>query len=385
MWLRKESDNDIKYLSINKLQLQAKQERDKLGLNCPIIHNMEKCFNCNRLFNHNDVFTFYSDEYDEYCKHEKCPVYRYSFQVTGLQQGDLQLGIFNGNIDYEGATIIPRDIKRMYLDNYIKQDLDLSKTELNEIDVANYRSLDLDAFKSVKKLICNNTMIDFTKFINLTKLNMTNVKYPVDLSPCKSLIDVTLENISNIITIDGCDKLKTLILINIDTKVIIHCPNLQRLELHNVQSCIDLSNCDNLSELKIINGPCNLTPYVLPNITFLYVNNNTCDIDLQQFPNITSLVHIISNKPDYKTLHIDKLNNLKVYQFHINFMNNKTYDFDFSLNHKLEKISIYSYSCKCNVIFGDNLKLKECNLEFKTDNPINIPKNVSIKKIRTIY
>jgi hypothetical protein len=30
------------------------------------------------------------------------------------------------------------------------------------------------------------------------------------------------------------------------------------------------------------------------------------------------------------------------------------------------------------------LELKECNLEFKTDNPTNIPKNVSIKKIRTI-
>lgn len=381
MWLRKENNNDTEYLSIKKLQLQAKQERDKLGLDCPVIHNMEKCFNCDRLFNYNDVFTFYSDEYDEYCKHEKCPINRYSFQVSGLQQGDLQMGIFNGNIDYEGDTIIPPHIKTIYLSNYIQQDLDLSKTELNEIDVVNYKTLDLDAFKSVKKLICNNTMIDFTKFINLTKLNLNYINYHVDLSPCKSLIEVTLENISNRITIDGCDKLKTISLVNIDTQVIINCPNLKRLELCSVQS-IDLSNCDNLIELKIINGPCNLTPYVLPNILSLYIHDNTCDIDLQQFPNITSLVHMIFQQPDYRTLNIDKLNNLQVYQFsnHLNFINKKTYDFDFSLNNQLEKVSIYSSLCKCNVTFGDNLMLKECNLEFKTDTHINIPKNVSVKK-----
>lgn len=383
MWLRKGNHDNIEYFSIKKLQIQAGLERKKLGLKNPLIHNMSKCFNCNRLFNSNDVFTFYSDEYDEYCKHVECPSKKYYFEVKGLELAELQIAINHGNINYEGDTVIPSSIEKIYLNNDIQQELDLSKTELKEIDVANYTILNLDAFKTVKILKCSNTLIDFTKFTNIIKLTLTNINYNVDLSPCKSLVRARMEKITNSITIDGCDKLSSLELSNIDSQITLNCPNLQMLELYCVSSKIDLSKC-NISRLEIVEGSCNLEPSILPSINFLYTCNPRCNIDVIQFPNITTLIHKITNVTVYDIININKLNNLKIYEFtnYLSYIESNDYNFDFRLNHLLEKVSICAPFCECSVVFGDNLKLKECNLEFRTNCIINIPKNVSVKQLK---
>jgi hypothetical protein len=420
LWIKQDGgDYDyINYFSLKKLQHEAKQLRLNKGINDPIFHDLTKCYHCKKDLG-DDIFDFYSDADNEYCKHQYCR--NYVFEKNNLQLVDLEEGINNGNIDYSHDTIIPSHIKILYV-NSSNKELDLSQTQLETLHASSYYDLNLDAFNTIKQLNICNTVADFTKFTNLIKLNLSYAEKDIDLSCCKNLSNAEFKNIKTNINLSGCCNLKNLILTNIQhlnecmlhnsqsesgtgtseacsisckcsagTVILKGCTQLSSLVMNKVSAEIDFTDCTNLNHIRL--EEMNIISASIPSLQKLNILDCEKEInmtDFSQFPNLTSLT-ITNSRSNMNILYcvninLDKLKLLESFLFtDIRIMSNPiVYNFNFSNNNRLAKIDIYSAKHHCNVTFGDNLVLTECNLDFISRNIINIPKNVTKKYLKRV-
>ena len=394
LWIEEHNNEDDygSYFSIKTLQQEAKLFRTTYKLHKePIICDMSMCYLCKKKFLYGDTINFYSDTEYEYCYHQNCPYTVYKFEKKKLVVADLQ-DIINQtrDIDFSNDNIIPANIYKLNLiQKYRDYNLDLSQSKLQELIASDYDRLDLDNFKSIVKLECYRTLVDFSKFTNLTKLKLER---PLDhtVLSCINLIDVVLRNIDFTIDFTDCINLKTLTLINIDSQIIIkNCINLEILELNNVNIMIDVSDCTKLQHLRLENM---MNANIMKNIsslTNLHINNVFDTIDVSCYPNIKTLsCNVFNNgKGNFGkcVVNYERLEHLEVFLFSdMRFMDNImiVYCFDFTNNTKLKNINIYSAINNCNINISNNLNLEECTLEFYSDNPIYIPKNVKKLKFK---
>jgi len=309
--------------------------------------NMTKCFQCNKHFEIND-------KYNEYYVHTDC-----------IYQQDI-------NHDY----IISSHIKKIYLEEDTPE-LDLSQTMLDELHATKYYRLDNDAFNTVKKLVINNTLVDFTKFINLEILQLAHAICDVDLSVCCNLMNVKLSHIQYDVNLSNCKKLKTLELNNIINNVNLKdCDNLEQLIFYNSSCLLDLSDCTNLKYIYLENSEFKIIPEIL-HIKQLNIIDNQTEIDMMRFPFLISL-NISNNNKLYEIFNIDKLELLQTFIYTDVMNTTMIHNFNFTNNKSLVNINIYSAKNKCNVIFSNN-KLQNLQLNFVSDNQIYLPMAVNTK------
>lgn len=390
LWIEENEDeyNDGTYYSIKALQKEAKLFRNNYKLEKePTISDMTICFFCKKEFIYPDTINFYSDTDNEYCYHQKCSYTVYKYEKNKLVVADLQ-NIINEtfDIDYSHDSTIPSNIYKLNLiQKYRDYNLDFSESNIQELIVSDYDKLESENFKSVIKLESYRTLVDFTKFIKLNKLKLERPLINMILTPCQDLMDVQLKNIDKTIDFTDCINLKKLTLTNISASVIVKgCNNLKTLELNNVKTLISVKDCLKLDLLRLENMININIPNNINSLTNLHINNMIDSIDVSSYPNLKNLTTMISHN-DNNILNYEKLEHLEVFYFtDVRYIDNKgmIYNFDFTKNNKLKTINIYSAINKCNLIL-DNINLIECILEFNSDNPINIPKNVKKLKYKT--
>ena len=394
MWVY-QNDNDeyVDYFSLKKLQHETKQLREKYNIPEPCFYDLKTCFNCHQKFTDDDVFDFYSNKDYEYCKHQQCNLDEFIYEKKNLKLADLQEAISYGGIDYSNDIVIPPYIKRIYLYN-TTEELDLSQTCLESINANGYYPLIENAFSSVLTLnICNN-IVDFSKFINLTKLDLSYASNGdnIDLSFCKKLESCSIKNIqlNTNISLENCNKLHTLLLenisnINVNLK---NCCTLHSLTLCKTKFNLDLSDCINIKHLKLDNSETVIQPLI--SLEKLNIINPNKDFDLLKFPNIKTLTFDLFAHIG-NLLNLNKLFNLHSYTFNdYNSINNTVHNIDISENINLEHLNIYSAKNKCNIEFGTKLhpKLNHCKLDFHSDQYIYIPgyiKNIQMNRVNYMY
>ena len=259
LWIEENNDDydEGSYYSIRALMNQAKSFRATYKLSKePTISDMSKCYFCKKVFLYCDTINFYSDAENEYCYHQTCSYTIYKFEQKNLIITELQKIINETwNIDYSHDNIIPPEIIKINLiQKYRDYNLDFSESNLDEICVSDYEKLDSYQFKSVTKLECYRTNVDFSKFINLSKLKLERPLENIILTPCQNLMDVQLKNIDKTIDLTNCINLKKLTLTNISAPIIIKgCNNLKTLELNNVKTLINIEDCLKLELLRLEN------------------------------------------------------------------------------------------------------------------------------------
>jgi hypothetical protein len=372
------------YYSIKSLQNEAKQMRHTLMINKePLIHNMKVCYICKKEFIDSDIINFYSDGDNEYCYHLNECSNIYKFQRNNLIVSNLQNINDSVNIDYSHDNIVPNNIYKLNLiHNYRNHNLDFSQSNLKELIVSDYDKLESDNFNSITLLECYRTNVDFTKFINLNKLKL-NCTLENTIISCQKLIDVSLNNINFEIDFTNCINLKILQITNVTKQIILKgCVNLETIELNNVTTLIDVSECTKLKLLKLENMISSNIPQNIYSLTNLHIYNNIDSIDVTSYPNLISLSNNIYNGKNHYgkcIINYDKLIHLQYFSFSdVRFIDNVpiVYNFDFSKNTNLQNLNIYSAINNCNMDISKNLKLEVCTLEFYSDYPIIISKNV---------
>ena len=393
MWIEDTKYDDVTYYSIKSLQKEAAIIRSGYKLiKEPKMHNITKCYFCQKDFLYQDTINFYSDTDNEYCYHNDCTYTVYKFEKKQLVVYDLQ-NIINAtnDIDYTYDNIIPRELYKINLiHKYIDYNLDFSQSKLYEIYCSKYNKLESDNFKSVQKLTCNETLVDFTKFTNLTNLKLLKILENSIITPCTNLIQVTLNNINYTVDFTNCSNLEKLSCYNITQDIILKgCTALQNLELNNVNVLINITDCINLQLLRIenmnqINVPKNINSLIHLHITnIIDCLDVSSYINLKTFTNTISTCYTINN--NNQVLNYNNLSKLDLFIFsdlRSNIMNDNVKDnlFDFTNNHSLYKINIYSAKYKYNIIFGENPKLEECILDFFSDSSIKLPQNIKLIK-----
>lgn len=400
LWVKdnNEEDDEIEYYSIKSLSEEIKNTRTELEIPYPKFNDLTKCFFCHKSFELNDIIDFYSDPNIEYCKHSNCANI---YIKKNLIVEDLQ-NIINTtwDIDFSYDNIIPSNLKKLNLIyKFTDYNLDFSESNLIELVASDFDKLLSDNFKSIEKLDCYKTLVDFTKFINLTTLTLSKILEPADLTPCINLTNVTLQNINFDINLSGCNKLTVLRLYNITKNINLSgCLQLDSLELKNITTaCIDIIDCINLTSLKLENVKNNcIFPQKIDSLTKLHITDISESVDLINYPNIKTITTIIT-KTNTETIrnsnknilnsnyfyNLDKLINLEVFIFNdLTYLEiiSIQYNFDLIKNNKLKIVNIYSANKECNVIFSNKVYLEECLLDFKSMNKIIIPQNV--KKIK---
>jgi hypothetical protein len=393
VWFKENKEYENTYCSLNALQNKAYEKRKLYQITEPKIYDMLKCFICKKDFEMDDVIDFYSDMYNEYCQHhEKCSYTVYKFEKKNLVITDLQ-NIINAtcDIDFSHDNIIPPYIKKLNLiQRYRDYNLDFSQSRIVDLCANNYDKLKSYNFMSVNKLECYRTPVDFTKFINLTNLQLSRILENTILSSCINLVDVTLNNIDYDIDLSNCYNLITLKLSTINKNINLKgCSKLETLEMKNVNVLIDVSDCVNLALLRLEDMKLDNVPKNINSLTNLHIINIYDFIDVAYYPNIKVLTNNIymCNNGNYgkHVLNYDKLQNLELFKFSdVRFINNVSieYNFNFTNNTKLKTVDIYSAINNCNVVFGENLELIECNLEFYSNNQIIVPKNITKSKYK---
>ena len=170
LWIEENNNeyDERTYFSIKTLQKEAKLFRTSYKLHKePIIYDMTICYLCKQKFLYGDTINFYSDTEYEYCYHQNCTYTVYKFEKKKLVVADLQ-DIINQtyDIDYSHDSIIPSNILKLNLiQKYKDYNLDFSQSKLQKLIVSDYDKLESNNFKSIKKLECYRTLVDFTKFI----------------------------------------------------------------------------------------------------------------------------------------------------------------------------------------------------------------------------
>lgn len=319
MWVFQDNNKQyIDYFSLKKLQYETKEYRLINNLTDPKFNDLTICFNCKVKFTTDDVFDFYSDKDNEYCKHQNCNINTYKYERKNLKLADLQEAICYGGIDldYSYDNIIPSNIKSIYLYN-TTEELDLSQTQLEFIDASGYYSLCYDAFSSVNKLKICNTFVDFTKFTNLITLELSYSMEDIDLSPCKELQIATMKNIKHNISFENCNKLHTLLLDNISNNINLKgCTQINSLSIYKSLLQLDLTDCNKIKHLRLENYRYNIQPSIIYSLEKLNISHSQHDIDLLTFPNLVTLTFdIFSPSDNNKLLNLDKLELLKTFTF----------------------------------------------------------------------
>lgn len=393
MWVFQDDNEEyIDYFSLKKLQHETKEYRLNNNLSNPKFNDLSICFNCKVKFTADDIFDFYSDKDNEYCKHQNCNLDTYKYERKNLKLADLQEAICYGGIDYSHDNIIPSNIKRIYLYN-TTEELDLSQTQLESIETSGYYPLCSDAFSSVDRLKICNTVVDFTKFTNLITLELSYSTGDIDLSPCNSLQVATMKNIKHNISFENCNKLHTLLLDNISHNInLLGCTKLHSLSIYKSSIQLDLTDCNCIEHLRLENSECNIQPSIVTSLEKLNISNSQHDIDLSSFPNLRTLTFDIFSPSNNKLLNLDKLESLKLFTFNdykSATYNSSNHSIDISKNTNIEHINIYSANNTCSVNFGTELpKLVKVYLDFNTIYPVYVPnsiKNMQTHRANIIY